>query len=203
MEAKEKECRNPNCENKFTPYKTTDKYCSGKCAMKCKKPDLKLKPVYKPIKKVSEKRKIENLKYAAQRIIFLGKPKNKICPVTGKETTEIHHKKGRTGSLFLDENYWLAVSREGHRLIEENPEWAKEKGYSIDRLSKTENKAIEPNTKTEWRIGTPKTIGELREALKCYKDATEIWIEVGESFCFYEKEIDGKTCVYIKMNDFI
>ncbi|WP_262885687.1 hypothetical protein [Myroides sp. LoEW2-1] len=43
--------------------------------------------------------------------------------------------KGRVGSLFLDTRYWLAVSREGHRMIEENPKWAKEKGYSLNRLS--------------------------------------------------------------------
>lgn len=98
--------------------------------------DLKLKPIYKPPKKVSDKRKIENLKYSVLRIEFLSKPENKICPVTGWEATEIHHKKGRVGDLFLDTNFWLAVSREGHIHIEENTQWAKEKGFSLDRLSK-------------------------------------------------------------------
>lgn len=91
---------------------------------------------FKPIPKISQKRKIENAKYIVLRIEFLGKKENSICPVTGKKTTEIHHKKGRVGSLFLDIRYWLAVSREGHKKIEENPEWAKKEGYSLSRLSK-------------------------------------------------------------------
>ena len=91
---------------------------------------------FKPIPKISQKRKIENAKYIVLRIEFLGKKENEICPITNKKTTEIHHKKGRVGSLFLDVRYWLAVSREGHRMIEENPEWAKKEGYSLSRLSK-------------------------------------------------------------------
>ena len=77
---------------------------------------------FKPIPKISQKRKIENAKYIVLRIEFLGKKENSICPVTGEKTTEIHHKKGRVGSLFLDIRYWLAVSRKGHKKIEENPE---------------------------------------------------------------------------------
>ena len=91
---------------------------------------------FKPIPKISQKRKIENAKYIVLRIEFLGKKENQICPITGKKTTEIHHKKGRVGSLFLDVRYWLAVSREGHKKIEENPVWAKKEGYSLSRLSK-------------------------------------------------------------------
>ena len=91
---------------------------------------------FKPIPKISKKKKIENLKYQVLRTEFLGKKENQVCPITGKKTTEIHHKKGRVGSLFLDIRYWLAVSREGHKKIEENPEWAKKEGYSLSRLSK-------------------------------------------------------------------
>ena len=91
---------------------------------------------FKPIPKISKKKKIENLKYQVLRTEFLGKKENQVCPITGKKTTEIHHKKGRVGSLFLDVRYWLAVSREGHKKIEENPVWAKKEGYSLSRLSK-------------------------------------------------------------------
>ena len=87
------------------------------------------------IPKVSEKRKIENLKYSVLRTEFLGKKENQICPITKQPTTDIHHKKGRVGSLFLDTQYWIALSREGHKFVEENPEWAKENGYSLNRLS--------------------------------------------------------------------
>jgi hypothetical protein len=101
---------------------------------KNKKPDLKLKSLYK-IPKVSQKRKIENLKYSVLRVEFLGKKENQICPITKKPTTDIHHKKGRVGNLFLDTKYWIALSREGHKFVEENPKWAKENGYSLNRLS--------------------------------------------------------------------
>ena len=91
---------------------------------------------FKPIPKISQKRKIENAKYTVLRIEFLGKKENSICPVTGEKTTEIHHKKGRVGSLFLNTKFWLGVSRKGHLKIENNPEWAKENGFSLSRLSK-------------------------------------------------------------------
>lgn len=130
------------CGTEFLPYNTIQKFCSANCQFKFgKKINIKLKSLNPEkkrytIPKVSEKRKIDNLKYSAQRIVFLGKPENKICPITGWPTTEIHHKKGRIGDLFLDERYWIALSREGHQYVEENPEWAKENGYSLDRLSK-------------------------------------------------------------------
>lgn len=131
---KQKRCKDLGCDNYFTPYKSTDKYCSRECFNKNKTPNLQLKSIYKPIKKVSDKRKIENAKYLLLRIEFLGKPENKKCPITGKPTTDVHHMKGRIGSLLLDTRYWVALSREGHKFVEENPEWAKENGYSLNRL---------------------------------------------------------------------
>lgn len=102
---------------------------------KNRKPNLKLKSLYK-IPKVSDKRKVDNAKYLVLRIEFLGKPENQKCPITGKPTTDVHHSKGRIGSLLLDTRYWIALSREGHKQVEENPDWAKENGYSLDRLGK-------------------------------------------------------------------
>jgi len=130
-----------NCQQKFTPTRFLQKYCeedeckqSERISQSDKKSVSKPK-VLKKIAPISEKRKVENLKYQSQRIIFLGKPENKICPITKKPTTDIHHSKGRIGSLFLDERYWIALSREGHKRVEENPEWAKENGFSLNRLS--------------------------------------------------------------------
>lgn len=129
-----KKCKNKDCGIEFKQFNSFQKFCSAACKFKYgPKVNLKLKS-FKPINKVSDKRKIENLKYSVLRIEFLSKPENRICPVTGWEATEIHHKKGRVGDLFLDTNFWLAVSREGHTHIEENPEWAKENGYSLNRL---------------------------------------------------------------------
>jgi len=94
------------------------------------KPNLKLKS-FKPIPKVSAKRKIENLKYSALRIEFLGKKENRICPITKQPTTEVHHTycgKDRA-KYYLDVSTWLAVSRKGHNWIHDNPKEARELGF--------------------------------------------------------------------------
>lgn len=140
MKSTESKCRNPECEKPYFKFKTTDKYCSFECSRKCEKPPkLKLTPLNKSkqkrIPKISQKRQIENAKYSVLRIEFLGKKENSICPITKQPTTDIHHMKGRVGSLFLDTKYWVALSREGHKFVEENPIWAKENGYSLNRLS--------------------------------------------------------------------
>lgn len=130
---KHKKCR--NCGKEFTPqHSSLEIACSFECAKEGRKPDLKLKTVYK-IPKVSKKRQVEQLQYQVLRTEFLSKPENKICPITGRETTDIHHKKGRVGSLFLNTDFWIALSREGHKFVEENPEWSKANGYSLNRLS--------------------------------------------------------------------
>ena len=103
------------------------------------KPSKEIK-TRKPIPKVSKKRAIENAKYTVKRLEFLGKPENRICPVTGKEATEVHHMKKRVGfadswarvnnvTLLLDTRFWLAVSREGHIWIHNNPVEATALGY--------------------------------------------------------------------------
>ncbi len=87
------------------------------------------------IPQVSKKRKVEMLQYLVLRTEFLVKKENQVCPITKQPTTDIHHKKGRVGSLYLNTTHWVALSREGHKFVEENPEWAKENGYSLDRLT--------------------------------------------------------------------
>jgi uncharacterized protein YlbG (UPF0298 family) len=82
-----------------------------------------------------KKRKVEMLKYSILRTEFLAKKENQICPITKQPTTDVHHKKGRVGNLYLDTTHWIALSREGHKFVEENPEWAKENGYSENRIS--------------------------------------------------------------------
>ena len=117
------------CKTEFKQYTSLTK-C--KCLGSVAKPKVTKKYV---IPKVSEKRKIENLKYSVLRIEFLGKKENQVCPITKQPTTDIHHKRGRVGNLFLDIRYWIALSREGHKFVEENPEWSKKNGYSLNRLS--------------------------------------------------------------------
>ena len=130
MMVKNKKCK--HCGEEFKLYNSLQKFCSVRC--------MKLGKGYKQIKKVSAKREMEDKIYHQLRKTFLSKPENKFCPVfklmkgVDIRTTDCHHMRGRTGKLFLDTKYWLAVSREGHMYIEENPEWAKEHGFSLDRL---------------------------------------------------------------------
>ena len=109
------------------------------------------------IKPISDKRSKEMKLYKAKRIEFLSRKENKLCPVTkwmldeqfaslsidefnewscNKETDQVHHMRGRIGSLYLNTKFWLAVSPKGHEFIELNPKIAKEKGWSLSRLSK-------------------------------------------------------------------
>lgn len=144
-EVKFKKCADKDCENEFKPYLSTQKYCSYSCTHKNKKkPVNRLK---KPIPGVSDKMKKLLYKYGKVRKQFLSLPENQICPVTGQKATTIHHKMGRIGyaddlarktdtPLLIDTRFFLSVSMEGHRKIEENPNWAKEMGFSLDRLSK-------------------------------------------------------------------
>ncbi len=52
-----------------------------------------------------------------------------------QRATQIHHKKGKIGDLLNDTEYFLAVCWLDHDHIERHPIWAKEKGYSLNRLS--------------------------------------------------------------------
>lgn len=162
QEIKQKKCQNPGCEKTFTPGNSLDKFCSWPCAKPHVKPIARKQIEGKPfdpikakrnriprktaLKKISPKMKSDLAKYHKDRLLFLDKSKNKICPVTFQSTTEVHHMKGRVGyadqfardneiTLLHDQRFWLGVSRNGHRKIEENPEWAKEHGFSLDRLS--------------------------------------------------------------------
>jgi hypothetical protein len=101
------------------------------------KPDSKpekveKKKVYK-IAPLSKKRAEQNKEYSRiARVWIVGK----IDPENGQPAETIHHKKGRIGNLLLDTRYWLGVTMETHTKIENHPEWAYEKGYSLLRTAK-------------------------------------------------------------------
>lgn len=116
-----KYCANKTCKK---PIKYGS-YCSLNCSLV--KPKQKKATKIKP---VSDKRKKELKTYSEQRKLFLV---NKICPITQETATEIHHIKGRDNKWLNDINYWLAVSRNGHIWIHNNPIEAEEKGYLIKR----------------------------------------------------------------------
>ena len=154
---KSKTCIYPNCKNPIW----SKKYC--KCHQhhrpdkvnapaETRRTPLKRSPIKrtfqlepikpkkrKPIRKISKTltKKLEI--YRKLRIEFLSQPENQICPVFPHlPATEIHHKKGR-GRYLNDIRTWLAVSREGHEWIENNPEEAKKRGWSISRLTEETN----------------------------------------------------------------
>lgn len=103
------------------------------CHKRRKKPEEK---IYKRIAPLSDKRKIEQREYLKSRLIFLNEHQKCEAGLTGCRiwATEVHHKRGRIGRLLLNILYWLAVCRVCHRWIEEHPEEAKEKGFSLNRL---------------------------------------------------------------------
>lgn len=85
------------------------------------------------MKKISDKRAKQMREYSKKRKLFL--ERHPYCAVCGGEADQIHHKAGRQGNMLLDEKYWLQVDFPCHRKIEDNPTWAKEKGYSINRTN--------------------------------------------------------------------
>lgn len=90
----------------------------------------------KPIRKVSSKRKIENKIYSRTRKEFLSKPENKYCEVfKNRLSTEVHHAKGRIGDLFLNTEFWISVSSEGHKYIHENDSWSRKRGFLLSRTT--------------------------------------------------------------------
>ena len=108
------------CQNSLARHKETKKYV---------------------IPKVSEKRKIENLKYSVLRIEFLGKKENQICFIDGcnKKATTIEHRSGRWGKNFLDTSTWAGCCLEHNLELETNPELAKKYQYSkISGIKKSE-----------------------------------------------------------------
>lgn len=116
-----------------------EKYIFGygmctECYNKENEPKMRLKRSKKRIKKVSKSRSKELSVYDRERIRYMNS--HAFCEVCGKRATDIHHKKGRVGKLLTDKRYFLAVCRECHSRIETDPQWAKDKGYSLSRLSK-------------------------------------------------------------------
>ena len=117
------------CGKEFKLFRTTDKYCSPECVEN--KPQKKS---VAPIKPVSDKMTKELAKYRRLRSQYLEATPN--CEVRGcnRAATDIHHRRSRGIYLCVVE-YFLAVCRPCHLKIESEVIWAKEQGYSVDRLT--------------------------------------------------------------------
>ena len=58
----DKECKSEGCTNRFVQYKSTDKYCSAKCAAKHYKP-LKRTPLKQTLTPISKKPSAKKVKF--------------------------------------------------------------------------------------------------------------------------------------------
>ena len=105
----------------------------------------------KPIKAVSVKKQRELRKYRKIKSEFLSKPENKTCAVTGcNNPAGVHHKKGRVGfaddwarnndvTLLIDVRFFLPACDPHNEEFERRPNWARENGYSLSRLTDETN----------------------------------------------------------------
>lgn len=109
---------------------------TASCNRMTRKSDtLKPRKEAKPIPKVSPKMAAALKEYSKLRKEFLNI--YPVCKVCRGKATQIHHRAGRnTMQLLLDTNLWLPVCFTCHSQIENRPLWAKEFGYSLDRLGK-------------------------------------------------------------------
>lgn len=90
----------------------------------------------KPIPKVSQKQVERLAQYRKVRDQFM--KENLLCQAKLNgctvKATDLHHAKGKVGDLLTDKRYFKALCRSCHSYIEINPNFAKEKGFSLNRL---------------------------------------------------------------------
>ena len=85
----------------------------------------------RPRSKSPKRRRLEDI-YSEWRAKFL--EENPRCArFPQHKATDIHHTRGRAGPLIIDVRFWKAVSRGGHRWIEENGEAARALGLLCQR----------------------------------------------------------------------
>ena len=98
--------------------------------------DYCYKSKQKKIKPISESHKKTLNEYKPIRESYLLEHKYCEAKLKGckRIATELHHKAGKIGKLYTDDNNFLAVCRNCHTWIEENPKKAKELGLSENRL---------------------------------------------------------------------
>ncbi len=139
---KQKQCKDLGCDNYFTPYKSTNKYCSRECFNKNQTPNLQLKLIYKPIKKVSDKRKKLNSIYEKVRIEILSEAKF-VCFIDECKNVAntIEHLAGRVGfyddwarenniPLLIDKRFLKPCCLAHNGELETNPELSRKYQYS-------------------------------------------------------------------------
>lgn len=79
----------------------------------------------------SKKRAKQNRKYLAERENYF--THKSACEICGARATQIHHKKGRAGDRLFDSEFFMAICYDCHHKIHQNPKWAYENGYMVQR----------------------------------------------------------------------
>lgn len=121
-----KQCLAEDCQ--YSVF--SNKYCKKHQYLRTdkKKPKKSISPFSEKMLEGLKVYKVERLKYLEKHPICEAKTND--CT---KEAQQIHHKKGRIGSLLTDPAYFLAVCHQCHVYIEVHPEEAKENGWSLER----------------------------------------------------------------------
>ena len=108
---------------------------TGLCATHSREARKKAHPKEKVkrqrISKQSDEGKERMAVYGAINRMFL--LMNLECEICGRNSDEVHHKKGRIGDLLYDVRFFLPVCRICHDFIEKHPETAYMNGWSLLR----------------------------------------------------------------------
>lgn len=133
MQAKQKLCNGCNLKQFIWGNLAGKKYCQ-KCYTERKYTVKKDKRIVTAISKFSLK-KIEKLKiYKARRDNYF--KNHPVCEYPGCVSREVdlHHKKGRSGDLLIDDRFFCSLCRKHHIWVELHPEEAQELNLSLKRL---------------------------------------------------------------------
>ena len=136
MKVKYGECK--KCEEEKAIYsKGLCQYCYWREKNSQSKSTLKRTPIKRKanfIKPISDKRAKDLSKYRPLRDKYL--KENPVCEVKEchNKTTNLHHKKGRTGSLIYDVKYFMACCSTCHpqKIHFTDTQWAKDNGYLLN-----------------------------------------------------------------------
>lgn len=130
------------CNNKFEPKFFLQKHCNNYvCKEKWRELFLQEKAQIdntfrsksNPIKKVSDKKALQDIIYKSERIKFLSLPENSVCFIIGcnKKSTTIEHRSGR-GINYLNKETWAGCCLEHNLELENNPELSKK--YQLSKI---------------------------------------------------------------------
>jgi len=135
IKPKLKECS--VCHKLSVLWRSNPKMCK-ECAQKEKVSISKFKYQTKVIKRVSTKQQKLNAAYMVLRNAFM--KNHKLCEANlidlagcTRKATECHHPNGR-GKYLLDDSRFIALCHNCHAYIETHPTFAKEHGFSGNRL---------------------------------------------------------------------